>query len=125
MSKKCNYTKNFNKHLGLTIQKLRVLKGVSRQNLADKIGVTFQQLYKYENGINNITTAKFFLIVKNLDQDISYFGELLNQKGVSTPNSNYDNLSRLIMDNIGRIKNSEQKLAIHNLIKAIIESNAD
>ena len=125
MSKICDYTKNFNKHLGLTIQELRVIKGISRQSLADRIGVTFQQLYKYENGVNNITTAKFFLIAKSLDQDLSYFNELLNWENRGILNSKYNNLTRLIMHNVGKIKNTEQKQAIHNLIKAIIESADD
>lgn len=123
MRRTCDYTKDFNKHLGLTIQKLRVLKGVTRQNLADKIGVTFQQLYKYENGINNITTAKFFLIVQNLDKDLLYFNKLVDPEANKTYESNYDNLTRLIMNNVGKIKNVEQKQALHNLIKTIIKSS--
>lgn len=45
----------------------------SRKYISSKIGVTQQQLYKYENAKNTIPIARLFLLAKDFDKDITYF----------------------------------------------------
>ena len=63
------------KMVGGRIQTARLLKGLSRQELATAIGVTHQQLQKYEKGINRITVSRLSQVAAALMQPIGYFLE--------------------------------------------------
>ena len=61
------------KFIGNKILHLRESKGITRQKLADKINVTYQQLSKYEKGIDRISVSRLVLISKALSKNVSYF----------------------------------------------------
>ncbi|MBB3453929.1 transcriptional regulator with XRE-family HTH domain [Rhizobium sp. BK313] len=67
------------KQIGETIKGFRRLHGLSQSDLAEKLGVTFQQVQKYEKGLNRVSVSTFILICKTLNvepMDIigKYFG---------------------------------------------------
>lgn len=68
-------TTDIDKLAGEKIHELRLAMGLSREQLAGKIDVTHQQLYKYEKGDNRITLGRMVLIAKALKRPISYFIE--------------------------------------------------
>lgn len=43
---------------GMNIRKRRQKMGITQQQLADKLGITFQQLQKYEKGINRVSVSR-------------------------------------------------------------------
>ena len=49
-----------NRHVGTRIRERRVMLGLTQQQIAELIGVTFQQEYKYEDGLNLSTTGMHF-----------------------------------------------------------------
>ena len=53
--------------VGRNIRILRKQRRMSQTDLANKIGVTFQQVQKYENGTNRIASGRLFQIAKLLD----------------------------------------------------------
>jgi transcriptional regulator with XRE-family HTH domain len=53
-------------HVGCRVRLLRRRLGVSQQKLADAVGVTFQQMQKYEKGINQIRSSRLHQIAKTL-----------------------------------------------------------
>ena len=63
------------KSIGQKIYSLRLAKGLSHQQLSKVIGVTHQQLQKYEKGSNRVSASKLALIAKALDRQIPYFYE--------------------------------------------------
>ena len=62
-----------NKHIGFKIKKRRSLMGFTQADIARLIGVTFQQIHKYEKGINNISASQLYKISSILKTDINYF----------------------------------------------------
>lgn len=68
-----NYFNNVDQIIGKKIYSLRLDNNMSQAELAKKIGVSAQQLQKYENAKNRISAARLALIAKVLDKDISYF----------------------------------------------------
>lgn len=52
---------------------LRVTLGLSQQQLAEMIGVTYQQAHKYEKGINRISAGRLAAIAAALDVPVGYF----------------------------------------------------
>jgi DNA-binding transcriptional regulator YiaG len=68
-----NYFNNVDQIIGKKIYSLRLDNNMSQSELGKKIGVSAQQLQKYENAKNRISAARLSLIAKVLDKDISYF----------------------------------------------------
>ncbi len=62
-------------HVGARIRVRRRTHGVSQGKLADAIGLTFQQLQKYEHGANRVSASKLYQIATALRSPISYFFE--------------------------------------------------
>ncbi len=61
------------KHVGKQLRNRRSLLGLSQEKLADAIGVTFQQVQKYERGTNRVSASRLFSFSKILDVSIDYF----------------------------------------------------
>jgi transcriptional regulator with XRE-family HTH domain len=64
------------KEIGLRVRALRLEKGLSQTQLATRIGVTFQQVQKYENGVNRISASRLQRIAELLDVPIPFFFEV-------------------------------------------------
>lgn len=62
-------------HVGSRIRMRRKLIGVSQEQLSDVLGLTFQQVQKYENGHNRVSASKLWDIARKLEVDVSYFFE--------------------------------------------------
>ncbi|MEQ9448425.1 MAG: helix-turn-helix transcriptional regulator [Rhodospirillaceae bacterium] len=62
-------------HVGKRIKLRRTLLHISQEQLAGDIGVTFQQVQKYESGHNRVSASRLFDISRVLDCPISYFFE--------------------------------------------------
>ena len=60
-------------HVGQRVRQRRVLCGLSQTELADAIGLTFQQLQKYECGMNRISASKLWQISQILDVPVQWF----------------------------------------------------
>jgi transcriptional regulator with XRE-family HTH domain len=61
--------------VGQRMRERRVMLGLTQQQMAELIGVTYQQAHKYETGINRIAAGRLHLIAKTLGVDVSYFFE--------------------------------------------------
>ncbi|MBK8908362.1 MAG: helix-turn-helix transcriptional regulator [Rhodospirillales bacterium] len=59
--------------VGGRIRERRVMLGLSQQQMADMIGVTYQQAHKYERGINRISAGRLYEIAQVLRVPVSYF----------------------------------------------------
>lgn len=62
-------------HVGQRLKVRRSLLGLSQEKLAEAIGVTFQQIQKYEQGMNRISAGRLYQIAKVLQVPIVYFFE--------------------------------------------------
>ncbi len=66
-------------HVGARLRARRTLLGLSQTALGDAIGISFQQLQKYEAGSNRISASRLYELSKNLDVDIGYFFDEMDQ----------------------------------------------
>ncbi|WP_417795880.1 helix-turn-helix domain-containing protein [Terasakiella pusilla] len=60
-------------HVGQRVKKRRTEVGLTQGALGDKIGITFQQIQKYERGANRICASRLYLLAHTLDVAITYF----------------------------------------------------
>lgn len=73
-------------HVGSRIRLRRTLLGMSQERLGDSLGVTFQQVQKYERGINRVGASRLFDMSRILDVPINYFYDNMSD-GVSGASS--------------------------------------
>ena len=75
-------------HVGARIRLRRTLMGMSQERLGDALGLTFQQVQKYERGVNRVGASRLFDLSRVLDVPISFFFDdmpeaLANTHGVA------------------------------------------
>lgn len=60
-------------HVGARVRERRVMQGMSQQVLGEKVGLTFQQIQKYERGFNRVSASMLWRIAETLDVPVSFF----------------------------------------------------
>ena len=73
---------DIDRHVGARMRERRIMLGLTQQQMAELIGVTYQQAHKYEKGINRIAAGRLYTIAQALGIEVSYFFEGMdNDKG--------------------------------------------
>jgi transcriptional regulator with XRE-family HTH domain len=62
-------------HVGARVRQRRTLLGMTQTDLANALGLTFQQVQKYERGINRISASRLFELARVFDVPVDYFFE--------------------------------------------------
>lgn len=66
-------------HVGKRLRQRRTILGLSQEAVGDAIGVTFQQIQKYERGVNRIGSSRLYDFSKFLAVGVSYFFEEMDK----------------------------------------------
>jgi len=86
-------------HVGSKVRQRRTLLGLSQEKLGEAVGLTFQQIQKYERGANRIGSSRLFDLSRVLDVPVSYFfediPEQLGGKNEATQETNDDSSNPL------------------------------
>ena len=61
------------RHVGARMRERRIMLGLTQHQMAELIGVTYQQAHKYEKGINRIAAGRLYTIAQALGVEVSYF----------------------------------------------------
>ncbi len=110
-------------HVGKRIKEIRTVRGLTQSNVADHLGISFQQLQKYETGANRVSASRMFELSKLLDITPAFFFEGLEGQ-------NYDTMPPMDMETariasaLSRIKNKKLKNRINTLISEIVRSSS-
>lgn len=72
-------------HVGSRIRLRRTLLGMSQEKLGDAIGLTFQQVQKYERGANRVGASRLFQLSQILDVPVSFFFDDMSADVALTP----------------------------------------
>ena len=105
-------------HVGSRIRERRIMLGLTQQQLAEMIGVTYQQAHKYERGINRVSAGRLFEIARALSAPITYFYEGIGQEGPRqiTP---HQRMLLEIARNFAEIRNEKHQEAVSQLARAL------
>lgn len=74
-------------HVGKRIRHRRWMNGTTQQQLAEKVGIKFQQIQKYETGMNRVSASRLWDIAHALSVPVSFFFEGLDQNQSQTNGS--------------------------------------
>ena len=105
--------------IGEKVKQRRIAAGMSQDKLASHIGVTFQQVQKYEKGVNRISASMLYTIASVLNTNISYFFEGFGEEKLHLQ-SNENKQERLeLVRSFSAIRNEKLKSRIRDLVRAV------
>ena len=121
------------RHVGLRIRLRRKELGVSQEKLADQIGLTFQQVQKYERAANRVSASKLYEMARALNTSISYFYEGLGDPGAPDSDPVAPSVHDFLLTPEGmelaavfpRIRRGRVRRRILDLVRAMAEDSED
>jgi len=120
MARKNEFTSRVDTMIGMKIHELRISMGLSRQQLAPKIGVTHQQLQKYEKGTNRISAGRLAAIAQALKKSVSYFFDDIEKDNDLLP-TQHQRMCIEVSRNFLRIKNPRHQVTVNNLVNSLAD----
>lgn len=72
-------------HVGKRVRQRRWLAGMTQQQLAEKVGIKFQQIQKYETGANRVSASRLWDIADALSVEVSFFFDGLDAAAKDAP----------------------------------------
>jgi len=104
-------------YVGGRIRERRIMLGLTQQKLAEMIGVSYQQAYKYERGVNRLSAGRLFEVARALSVP-PYFYEGFGEEGPRqiTP---HQRMLLEIARNFAEIRSEKQQEAVSQLVRAL------
>jgi transcriptional regulator with XRE-family HTH domain len=112
-------TTTVDSHVGRRVRERRVALGLSGDQFAKIIGVTYQQAYKYERGADRMSAGRLYEIACALGAPITYFFEELD--GRPRPIASEQRRLLEITRNIAEIEDVRFQQAIGQLVRALAD----
>src|SRR5213080_4714271 len=106
-------------HVGARIRERRIMLGLTQQQLAEMIGVTYQQAHKYERGINRVSAGRLFEIARVLSVPIGYFYEGLSEGAEPRAANPRERMMLELARNFSEIRNERHQEAFSQLARAL------
>jgi len=111
-------TQDIDRHVGARVRERRIMLGLTQQQLADLIGVTYQQAHKYERGINRISAGRLYEIAQVLSVPVSYFFDGVQGED-SRPVSPRERMCLELARNFAQIPNERHQEALSALARVL------
>ena len=112
--------------VGERIRRRRILTGLTQDQLGDALGVSYQQIQKYETGANRVSAGRLYLLSQKLDVSPSWFFDGLDTAPETADDDEMLSSSRLAIEcvrNLSRIKDEKVRSAILTMIRTMAESD--
>jgi transcriptional regulator with XRE-family HTH domain len=109
---------DIDRYVGARMRERRIMLGLTQQQMAELIGVTYQQAHKYEKGINRIAAGRLFTIAQALGVDVGYFFDGMDNERSFKPTPQQRMLLELARNFISMPSRKHQE-AICSLARAL------
>jgi len=113
--------KRIDDHVGRQIRKQRNLLGLTQEQLADALGISYQQVQKYETAANRVSAGRLYEIAAKLDTDIAFFFEGLDPGVFGTPveHGGKNRSAVELVRSFGEINDAAVRSAVVGLVKEL------
>ncbi len=114
--------------VSMRIRQRRIMLGLTQQQMAELIGVTYQQAHKYETAINRISAGRLYQIAEALGVDVAYFYQDVVGAGEEQPRAEMLPQQRMLLElarNFAAINNRKHQDALCNLARALSNGGDD
>ncbi len=125
-------------HVGNRVRMRRMLIGMSQEKLGERLGLTFQQIQKYEKGANRISASRLFQMAQILGVPVQFFFEDLPQQATEEEEGFGETREQTaIMDFLGsseglqlnryfaQIKDARIRRSIIDLVRSLTQSESN
>jgi len=122
MSESTNKKKadDVDRFVGEKIRERRIMLGLTQQELAFGIGVTYQQAHKYEQGVNRVSAGRLFEISRMLNTPVEFFFDGLGGETVRETNTR-ERMGLELSRHFSLIRNEKYQEALSSLARALAE----
>ncbi len=107
------------RYVGGRIRERRTMLGLSQQQMADMIGVSYQQTHKYERGINRISAGRLYEIAQVLRVSVSFFFEGLGDRPEGGALTGRQRMCLELARNFAQITNGRHQEALSQLARTL------
>jgi transcriptional regulator with XRE-family HTH domain len=113
--------RRIDQHIGSRLRLRRTLLGMTQEQLAAVLGISYQQVQKYETGANRISASRLFEIGQMLETDASYFYEGLSEGAEvrELPHGGHNRVAIDLVRNFLEIADENQRTALAMLVKTL------
>jgi transcriptional regulator with XRE-family HTH domain len=111
-------TQDIDHHVGARVRERRIMLGLTQQQLADLIGVTYQQAHKYERGINRVSAGRLYEIAQVLSVPMGYFFDGIDGQGTRSV-SPRERMCLELARNFTQIPNERHQEALSQLARVL------
>lgn len=116
---------DIDRFVGMRLRQRRIELGLTQQQMAERIGVTYQQAHKYEKGVNRVASGRLYVIAQALGVEVSYFFEDLDPGGARfRPTPGQRQLLEL-SHNFTCIPDRRQQDALCSLVRALVDPSSE
>jgi len=105
--------------VGEQIRRRRTMMGLTQEQLATALDISYQQVQKYETGTNRVSAGRLYEISKLLDSDMSYFFDTIEPKETApqAPQTGRDRASIELVRSFNAIEDPTVRSAVASLVK--------
>ena len=107
------------RYVGSRMRERRIMLGLTQQQMAELIGVTYQQAHKYEKGINRIAGGRLYAIAQALGVEVSFFYEGIGTEAGAFKPTPKQRLLLELTRNFSSITSRRQQEAVCSLARAL------
>ena len=118
MARKNEYTDRVDKIIGERINELRISMGLSRLQLGEKIGITHQQLQKYEKNTNRVAAGRLADIARALKKPVAFFFDNIDDEQPELP-THHQRMCIEVSRNFLKLKNPKHQIAINDMLRRL------
>jgi transcriptional regulator with XRE-family HTH domain len=119
MKRSTHRTQDIDHHVGARIRERRIMLGLTQQQIAEMIGVTYQQAHKYERGINRISAGRLFEIARVLGVPITYLFEGVDGYEEVAAHPPRERMCLELARNFSQIANERHQEALSQLARVL------
>jgi len=115
--------KRVDEYVGERIRARRTTMGLTQENLAQTLNISYQQVQKYETGANRVSAGRLYEIARRLDVEVGYFFDGLEPTAERQP-LEHGGRNRSTIDlvrNFGEIEDLQIRSAVSGLIKSLAQ----
>lgn len=122
-----NVAKRVDDHVGACVRARRTELGLTQEDLAAALGLSYQQVQKYETGANRISAGRLYHIARRLDVEVSYFftgAEADDEADLSSQRMAHGGTKRVTIETVRNFEEIPDP-AVRSAISGLIKSLAD
>lgn len=110
-------------HIGSRIRRRRTELGLTQEQLGHALGVSYQQIQKYETAANRVSASRLYELARAFGVEIDYFFEGLEKQAAtgSLPHGGHNRAAIDLVRNFLALEDETLRIAVSGLLKALRE----